>query len=182
MFCYNSTRYIITAAGKATQAQQIKMMIDSHGGADSCLPWPYKLNQHGYGVCRYFGRDWRVHRVAYILAHGELPNDICVLHKCDNPPCFNPKHLFLGTRTDNLLDMRSKGRGSHGINPNPPRGIPRPDLWGEKNKNSKLTGEKVAEIKIRLGLGHSQQSIANEFRVNQTLISAIKRGATWKHI
>ena len=56
---------------------------------------------------------------------------------------------------------------------------PRPDLWGENSVMSKLTTEKVAEIKRRLSLGHSQQSIANDFQVHQTLISAIKRGVAW---
>lgn len=171
-----------TFGGKPTRAAEIKIMLESHGNSDLCLVWPHKLHEHGYGLCHFAGKEWRVHRLAYLIIHGELDDDIFVLHSCDNPPCFNGKHLFVGTQADNLADMRKKGRGSHGVNPNPPRGLPRPDLWGEKSVRAKLTTEKVLQILKYLDMGCTQQTLADEFGVNQTLISAIKRGITWKHL
>ena len=66
----------------------------------------------GYGRLSYRNRQSLVHRVFYFIQVGgfDIYGDICVLHKCDNPPCFNPEHLFLGTREDNLVDARTKGR------------------------------------------------------------------------
>jgi hypothetical protein len=65
----------------------------------------------GYGQVKFNGKDWGSHRLAWHFTHGEIPEGLCVLHKCDIPACCNPDHLFLGTRADNNRDMREKGRG-----------------------------------------------------------------------
>lgn len=74
--------------------------------ASGCWEWQGRLNQAGYGE---LGRHTRAHRVSYAL-HKSDPQGLCVLHKCDNPPCVNPEHLFLGTRKDNNQDRVKKGR------------------------------------------------------------------------
>lgn len=66
---------------------------------------------HHYGVFLVNGRSINAHRFAYQIAHGPVPDDMFVCHRCDNPPCVNPAHLFLGTHVDNMQDMISKGRG-----------------------------------------------------------------------
>lgn len=66
----------------------------------------------GYSRIRFGGRMQLAHRIAYQLTFGEIPGGLCVLHKCDNRPCVNTKHLFLGTYQDNSLDMYAKGRGN----------------------------------------------------------------------
>lgn len=90
------------------------------GRPDECWPWRGS-KKRGYGRIRGEGgrqsRTLFAHRVVWQLEYGPIPFGLCVLHSCDNPPCCNPGHLFLGTNDDNLRDMRSKGRGGYGINP-----------------------------------------------------------------
>lgn len=76
-----------------------------------CLEFGGKLDRAGYGRIWFRGREMIAHRVAYILANGEIPDGLMVCHRCDNPACINARHLFLGTARDNVLDMVAKGRG-----------------------------------------------------------------------
>jgi hypothetical protein len=97
----------------------------------SCQPYDGRLTKDGYGrVC--LGKGWVLaHRFAYALHYGVDPAGKVVMHMCDNPPCVNPEHLRLGTQTDNVRDMESKGRGKH-------LGVP-----GERNGMAKITTETV---------------------------------------
>lgn len=79
-----------------------------------CVPWVGLRNADGYGLIgsgTKNGRNLLAHRVAYEFAHGKIPDGMLILHHCDNPPCINVKHLFLGTHADNHADMMQKGRG-----------------------------------------------------------------------
>ncbi len=75
-----------------------------------CWGWIGESTDNGYGRFRVDGRKVLAHRFAYALLIGPIPNDLFVLHKCDNPPCCNPDHLFLGTKSDNSRDCMEKGR------------------------------------------------------------------------
>jgi hypothetical protein len=75
-----------------------------------CWVWTACLNNHGYGKVGRGHKYFIAHRLAWIYAIGAIPDKLCVLHRCDNPPCVNPKHLFLGTHQDNMDDCVSKGR------------------------------------------------------------------------
>jgi hypothetical protein len=79
-----------------------------------CLVFKSYYDKDGYGRYRMDGGrsapKIKAHRAAWILTHGEIPAGLLVLHKCDNPPCVNPEHLFLGTQKDNMVDMAAKGR------------------------------------------------------------------------
>jgi hypothetical protein len=77
---------------------------------DECWLWLGGVTYRGYGHSRLNGRQMGAHRAAWILTFGPIPDGLLVLHKCDVPKCCNPKHLFLGTHRDNLVDAQQKGR------------------------------------------------------------------------
>jgi hypothetical protein len=79
--------------------------------AGNCWEWTGTRNQKGYGQIASGGCKGMAHRIAWTLANGPIPDGLCVLHRCDNPPCINPAHLWLGTVADNNLDKKIKGRG-----------------------------------------------------------------------
>ena len=84
--------------------------VDKGDGA-GCWLWTGKTNRDGYGVLTRQRKGWFAHRYSWTLANGDIPDGMMACHTCDNPPCIRPDHLFLGTRADNLRDMRAKGRG-----------------------------------------------------------------------
>ncbi len=81
---------------------------------DGCWEWRAHRNSDGYGVARRGGRLTGVHRISWELHRGQIPRGAQVLHSCDNPPCVNPAHLFLGTHVDNMADRQRKGRTPRG--------------------------------------------------------------------
>lgn len=82
--------------------------VDKSG---DCWIWTASRYRRGYGQAYFEGRYYTAHRLAYTLTFGPVPMGICVCHHCDNPPCCNPAHLFLGTDADNMRDRDAKGRG-----------------------------------------------------------------------
>lgn len=144
---------------------------------DKCWEWQGRCDSKmGYGQVA-FGYpksiEYKASRIAYFLFYGQQPNNLCVLHKCDNPPCVNPHHLFLGTHLDNTKDRQKKGRLNWS-----PETAPK----GERNGQAKLNAEQVKVIKTMLAQGIKQKVIALEFHVCPANIAQIKRGARWGHI
>lgn len=135
---------------------------------NDCWEWIGFRSPLGYGRFKLNGIILLAHRISYILFNGEIDSALCCLHKCDNPGCVNPNHLFLGTREDNVKDARQKGRSCYAI--------------GEKNGRVKLIEYKVKEIKALLLQGKSQADIAKNFGVSQSTVSSIKQGRNWKYI
>lgn len=86
----------------------------AHLDKSKCIEWQGPRDGGGYGFVQHEGRRWKAHRLAYHLAFGGIPGGAYICHKCDNPPCVNPAHLFAGTQQDNARDMVAKGR----MNPN----------------------------------------------------------------
>jgi hypothetical protein len=139
-----------------------------------CLEWTGAIGKHGYGNIRYDrnGVCWhKPHRLAWIIARGEIPEGMSVLHHCDNKPCANDGHLFLGTAKDNHDDMRSKQRAS-----NPPRCV------GSQHPEAKLNECQVASIKRARARGVHVKVLAEKYGVAHQLISRIARGESWLHV
>lgn len=137
--------------------------------------WEYKgwLDKDGYGKMTVTAKDgtWRsigVHRLSWEVHRGPIPDDMGVLHKCDNPKCMNPAHLFLGTPADNNRDKTEKGRAI----------APR----GEQVVHSKLKTADVIEIRKLYSDGETQRAIAPRYGVTYKTISKIVRRERWKHV
>lgn len=142
--------------------------VDKSAGARACWPWTASCNQKGYGIftVRRNGHatGGGAHRFAWREAHNKaVPAGLCVLHRCDNPPCCNPRHLFLGTHADNGRDKAQKGRAFRHV--------------GKLNGRAKLGPAIVRAIRADR---RSQDVIAQVYGVHQTTISRVKRGDTWK--
>lgn len=78
-----------------------------------CLEWTGARHVDGYGIVWRDGRARRLHRWIWVVANGPIPDGMCVLHRCDNPPCFRLDHLYLGTHAENVADMNAKGRNGN---------------------------------------------------------------------
>ena len=138
-------------------------------GPNGCWLWTSVRSRHGYGTwLRTFRGEKRTfthlaHRLAYELTHGEFDKKLCVCHRCDNPPCVNPAHLFLGTQTENMRDAARKGR----CNPGP----------------TKLTEEHVKSILAQYAQGGiSQRELAEAFGVTQQYVCKLLNGQRRKFI
>lgn len=140
--------------------------------SEECWPFQGHLTKKGYGGC---GRRGRAHRVAWELTYGPIPNGLHVLHKCDNPSCCNPRHLFLGTSLDNSRDMVNKGRSSRG-DKHYSRIHPERASRGEVISKFKETDIR----KIRAMKDVSRKIIAKRFHISPAQISRILNGKTWK--
>lgn len=140
--------------------------VDKSG---ECWIWTAGKNPRGYGnfmlrrLCPLLA-----HRFCYTVTHGPIPDGMWVLHRCDNPSCCNPSHLFLGTPQDNSDDMVAKGRGRGGIH------------LGERNANAKLTAEQVQEIRQLRAAGATLKSLGAQFGVHLATIGKISSNATWR--
>lgn len=141
--------------------------------SDECHEWSGNRYPNGYGFIRVSGRSVSAHRLAYEHFNGPIPAGMFVCHRCDNPPCCNPRHLFLGTPRDNALDMHRKGRARNGD---------RGKCTGSKQHLAKLVEADIPEIRRLYASGVSQQKIADIYGVSQVAISYAVIRKTWKHV
>lgn len=150
------------------QAEAIFLRLLSQQ-TDDCIEWPYSSDAAGYGAIHLNRKRESVHRVAYLMNFGAIPDGLHVCHSCDNPPCFNPRHLFAGTGEENQADMKSKNRSTFGI----------------RNKMAKLDDDKVRKIRslYQKGIrGFGKESLARQFGVSPGAILKIIRGTTWERV
>ena len=145
----------------------------ARGANEECWPWKASRHKTGYGK---FGRGGKragwveAHRAAYQLTYGEIPDGLQVCHRCDNKPCCNPAHLFLGTAVDNINDKVAKGRHrwkSHS---------------GSENGNAGFTEAQVREIRLAYQAGMKRSDLAKKYGVSWTAINYIVSGITWTHL
>lgn len=134
---------------------------------DGCWDWKGCIHKSGYAPMNYYNNQFKnAHVVSWILHKGNIPNGLCVLHKCDNRKCTNPEHLFLGTYSDNHQDMLKKHRNN--------------TQKGEKSHLSKLKEYDVVEIRNLISIGVPMTKIAKRYNVTYCAIRDIKRSDTWK--
>lgn len=133
-------------------------------GLDSCWIWNDAKDWQGYGRFYLDRRTPRLaHRVSWSIRNGTIPQGLCVLHRCDNPSCVNPDHLWLGTVTENNNDCTAKDRR----------------LKGSQQKNSKLDEIKVRQIRQKYCEGIFQTTLAIEYGVSVMTISRVVRKKVW---
>ena len=137
-------------------ADRFRSKVDWTPNATGCGFWTASLFREGYGRFKLDGRSRGAHRVAWELEHGPIPAGMRVLHRCDNPPCVNLEHLFLGTQGDNMRDMAAKGR-----------------------QRAKLTDAQVFEIRASTDV---HRAIASRYGISRALVSYIRTGTRWAHL
>jgi hypothetical protein len=137
--------------------------IMSHVNVTESGCWEWKHNKNGYGYGRIRQGNGKLvmqaHRYVWTILQGAIPAGMVVCHRCDNRPCVNPSHLFIGTQHDNNVDAAQKRRF----------------------RLHKLTDEKVAVIRVRLAAGETCAAIARDFDVSEGMVRHIKKGRAWHH-
>lgn len=131
-----------------------------------CWEWTAHLNEFGYGTKTWDEKTTGAHRVSWIIANGKIPDSLWVLHKCDNRKCVRPDHLFLGTRKDNIDDMKEKGRSKfHKV--------------GERQID-KITRKEVNDIRLQYSSGNiTQTQLGIKYGINSFIVWFIINFNDW---
>lgn len=128
-----------------------------------CWIWLRSLSPSGYGQVFSGSMMEGAHRFSWRAFNGEIPEDACVLHKCDVRCCVNPDHLYVGDHQQNMDDMNGRGRGRY--------------FGGEENAFAKLSDQQVTSIRVAYASGKLTQAlVAEQFGCSQSLVSKITRG------
>lgn len=156
-----SSQWLRRHAPRVPVAERLWRRVEK---TDTCWLWRGNISNVGYGTITVEGVTKYVHRVAYELAHGPIPEGLSVLHQCDVRACVNPEHLRVGSAQENAVEAASRGRR------------------GSRAGHSKLTEEKVREIKELLRLGWKYTRISKLYGVTHGTIWHIALGKTWSHV
>jgi len=166
-YCSRSCRNL----GQPREALEVRFhRLVLRGGIDECWPFSGAKNSSGYGsIAIGSGKTARAHRISWVLHNGHIPDGLLVCHTCDNRPCCNPNHLFLGTTADNMKDMAAKKRGKFNK--------------GEESHLHKLT-EKDARTIWGLFTGRRGEikDMTKKYGVSRTAIYNIVYGHSWQHL
>lgn len=135
--------------------------------SDGCWNWTASKGHKGYGTFQIGHVPVRAARLSFFLANGYWPEPLCC-HRCDNPSCVRPDHLFAGTSSDNAVDMVKKGRKF--------------TMPGEAYPNAKLTEMDILTIRSRCDAGESSKTIAQDFGVHRATIRKIHNRQKWRHV
>lgn len=165
-------RYVWGHTGKQKVYSSLEDALFSNvekGNVDDCWVWQGTQRGNGYGCVKYKGKILEAHRLSYEIHNGSIPDGLLVCHKCDNRPCVNPNHLFLGDHDDNHKDAKSKDRHTR----------------GERQGRNKLRDADVIEIRRAYRTrvrGETIPMLAAQYGVCKRTIVSVARGKAWKHI
>lgn len=147
--------------------------VDKSG---DCWLWTAaKTFEGGYGQLGIGGKLVLTHRLVYEMTYGPIPASLMVLHRCDNPSCVRPEHLFLGTAKDNARDMALKGRTWQQQHPERVK-------RGGKHGNAKFTDDQVLTIREAFASGVGMEELARQWGVTPTTIARMISGEGWTHL
>lgn len=136
-----------------------------------CWVWTGLRSALGYGrFVEGAGTHWFAHRFAWSLVNGAPDVGKVICHRCDNPSCVNPAHLFMGTQGDNIRDAASKGR------------VRLPMLRGEQHPNSKATDSRVCDARRAFAAGSSKAEITRMLGLSKKTVTSLLTGSTWSHV
>lgn len=140
-----------------------------------CWTWTGTTTPQGYGMLRLGGGRGRpigVHRVSFIIANGSIPEGLDILHRCDNPPCVRPDHLYAGTHSRNMQDTYDRGRHRSMAD----------TIRGERNVNARLTDSDVIAIRAARSTGAKLAELGRVYGVDQSTIWKVVNHKAWTHI
>lgn len=149
--------------------RRFQKKVQCSDSENKCWLWIASKNNKGYGHFSSHGHYITAHRFAYQAFVGAIPDGQVICHRCDNPACVNPAHLFAGTQSENILDMVAKNR--------------RDTAKGTRLPQAKLTPDEVIEIRCLYATGDFTQSeLSQRFGVTQSMVGHIVRNRYWKHL
>ena len=162
------TRESVKIKPSQSDIERFWSKVDKSGGDNSCWHWTNARDSCGYGKFWFIDYTMPAHRFSWFLVNGKIPqHQPFICHKCDNPSCVNPSHLFAGDSDDNILDMMIKDR----------------HLKGEDNGAARLTNAQVNQIRKLYATGATtSRKLGRQFNVGKSTILRILRGKCWAHL
>ena len=154
--------FLATTKGLPISERLSKRSVETPSG---CVEWTGpKHDEMGYARIRIGGRMVYVHRAAWEIENGPIPEGLVILHSCDNPSCINVVHMSVGSQRDNVQDMLTKGRA---------------DRRGDRANPAKLTGSEVRELRDLAAQGHSRSELSKIFGISKSQVDNIRLNRHW---
>lgn len=168
-FCVNPEHFLIVKSWQDRFWYYVdKECSNIFYGGTRCWEWKAKKDDKGYGLMNH-PYSTKAHRLSWLIHNGIIPDGLLICHKCDNPSCVNPNHLFLGTSLENNLDKVSKGRQK--------------GAEGTRNFGAVLNDEQVDAIRfLYKSKEYSTYKLSRIFQVSRDCISKIVNNKTWRHV